>query len=175
MGLSVVHGIVKKYGGEINAESKLGKGTVFTVHLPVTKSRDESKPCQTESLPSGTERILFVDDELPIVKMGSQILDRLGYKVTIRTSSIEALALFRAKPNDFDLIITDMTMPNMTGDNLAAALIEIRPDIPVILCTGYSKKISDEKASKIGIRAFVYKPIIRKDLANAIREVLSKK
>jgi len=175
MGLSVVHGIVKKYGGEINVESKLGKGTVFTIYLPVTKSLDESRPYQVESLSSGTEKILFVDDELPIVRMGSQMLDRLGYKVTTRTSSVEALALFRARPNDFDLVITDMTMPNMTGDKLAAALIEIRPDIPLILCTGYSKKISDESASELGIKAIVYKPIVRKDLAKAIRKVLEKK
>jgi CheY-like chemotaxis protein len=107
--------------------------------------------------------------------MGSQILNRLGYKVTTRTSSIEALALFRAKPNDFDLVITDMTMPNMTGDKLAAALFEIRPNIPLILCTGYSKKISDESALKMGIKAFVYKPLVREDLAKAIREVLTKK
>ena len=115
---------------------------------------------------------MFVDDEAPIAKMGSQILERLGYSVTTRTSSIEALELFQAKPNDFDLVVTDMTMPNMTGDKLAVELMKIRPDIPVILCTGYSKKISDETASEIGIKAFAYKPVVKADLAKTVRKVL---
>jgi len=106
-----------------------------------------------------------VDDEAPIAKIGSQALERLGYTVSIRTSSREALALFRTKPNDFDLVITDMTMPNMTGDSLAIELMKIRPDIPVILCTGYSKNISEESVSEIGIKAFIYKPIVKADLA----------
>ena len=119
---------------------------------------------EPEQLPTGTERILFVDDEAPIAKMGSQVLERLGYSVTTRTSSMEALELFQSKPNDFDLVVTDMTMPNMTGDKLAVELMKIRPDIPVILCTGYSKKISDETASEIGIKAFAYKPVVKADL-----------
>jgi two-component system cell cycle sensor histidine kinase/response regulator CckA len=123
-------------------------------------------------MPSGNERILFVDDELTIAKMGNQILERLGYAVTTRTSSIEALELFQAKPDDFDLVITDMTMPNMTGDKLAIELMKIRPDIPVILCTGYSKKISDEIAAEIGIKAFAYKPVVKVDLAKTVRKVL---
>ena len=104
--------------------------------------------------------------------MGSQILERLGYSVTTRTSSIEALELFRAKPKDFDLVVTDLTMPNMTGDRLAIELMKISPDIPVILCTGYSKKISDETASEIGIKAFTYKPVVKADLAKTVRKVL---
>jgi CheY-like chemotaxis protein len=120
----------------------------------------------------GTESILFVDDEAPIAKMGIQILERLGYSVTARTSSIEALELFQAKPNDFDMVITDMTMPNMTGDALAVELMKIRADIPVILCTGYSKKISEETASEIGIKAFANKPVVKADLAKTVRKVL---
>ena len=120
----------------------------------------------------GTERILFVDDELPIVKMNKQALESLGYKVTIRTSSIEALEVFRSMPNDFDLVITDMTMPNMNGDKLAGELMNIRPDIPVIISTGYSKKISDERAAKIGIKAFAMKPISKAELAKTVRKVL---
>lgn len=104
--------------------------------------------------------------------MGSQILERLGYSVTPRTSSIEALGLFRAKPKDFDLVITDMTMPNMTGDKLVIELLKIRQDIPVILCTGYSKKISDETAIEIGIKAYAYKPMVKADLAKTVRKVL---
>ena len=172
MGLALVHGIVESYGGKITVKSELGKGTVFTVFLPKTKKRDVYRPYEEKDLPSGTERILLVDDELSIAKMGSQILERLGYHVTVSTSSVEALDLFRSRPSDFDLIITDMTMPNMTGDLLAMELIAFRPDIPVILCTGYSKKISDEKASHIGIKAFAYKPMVKADLAKTVRRVL---
>ncbi len=140
MGLATVHGIVHRYGGKIMVESEVGKGSTFNVYLPVTEKDTEAEPYRTDALPTGTERILVIDDELPIAKINSQILQRFGYHVTIRTSSIEALELFRSKPNGFDLVITDMTMPNMTGDKLAAELITIRPEIPVILCTGYSKK-----------------------------------
>jgi len=172
MGLAVAHGIIESYGGKISVDSKPGQETVFTIYLPMTGKRREHRPYQSKELPAGTERILFVDDEVPIVKMEGQTLESLGYTVSIRTSSIEALELFRTKPNDFDLVITDMTMPNMTGDDLAIELMKIRPDIPVIICTGYSKKISDESASEMGIKAFVYKPIVKTDLAKTIRKVL---
>ena len=124
MGLSLVHGIVESYGGRIIVDSELGKGTVFSIYLPITKKSEDYRPYEKEKMPCGTERILFVDDELSIAKMGCQILERLGYKVTVRTSSVEALELFRSKPNGFDLVITDMTMPSMTGDKLAIELIE---------------------------------------------------
>ena len=172
MGLALVHGIVESYGGKIAVESELGKGTVFSAYLPVTKMHKDYRPYEKEDLPSGTERILFVDDELPIARMGSQILERLGYRVTVRTSSVEALELFCSKPHSFDLVISDMTMPNMTGDELAMELISTRHDIPVILCTGYSKKISDKNAAKIGIKAFAYKPVVKADLAKTVRKVL---
>jgi len=172
LGLATAYGIVETYGGKITADSELGKGTVFSIYLPITKKREDYRPYEEENLPSGTERILFVDDELPIANMGSQILERLGYQVTVRTSSVEALELFRSKPNDFDLTITDMTMPNMAGDELAVELMRIRSDIPVILCTGYSKKISEENASEIGIKAFAYKPVVKADLAKTVRKVL---
>ena len=172
MGLALVHGIVESYGGKITVDSELGKGTVFSIYLPITKKSEGYRPYEEEKLPPGTERILFVDDELPIAKMGSQILERLGYRVNVQTSSLEALELFRSNPGDFDLVISDMTMPNMTGDKLAVELMKIRPDIPVILCTGYSKKVSNESAAEIGVKAFAYKPIIKADLAKTVRNVL---
>ena len=172
MGLATVHGIIESYGGKILVDSKPEQGTVFTIYLPVTRKRQEHRPYQPEMLPAGKERILFVDDEAPIAKMGGKALERLGYTVSIRTSSIEALELFRTKPNEFDLVITDMTMPNMTGDRLAIELMKIRPDIPVILCTGYSKRISEESASEMGIKAFAYKPVVKADLAKTVRKVL---
>ncbi len=173
LGLAMVQGIVESYGGKITVDSRLGKGTTFILYLPVTKKRSGRDADVQERVPTGKERILFVDDEYPIAKMVSQMLERLGYLVTTMTSSIEALALFRAKPNDFDLVVTDMTMPNLTGDKLAVELMKIRRDIPVILCTGYSRKISDETASNMGIRAFAYKPMVKVDLARTVRKVLN--
>ena len=129
MDLAMVHGIVEEYGGKITVESELGKGTVFSVYFPITKNRDVYEPYQEEELPSGNECILFVDDELPLAKMGGT-LERLGYRVTVRSNSIEALELFRENPNQFDLIIADMAMPNMTGDRLVTELMAIRQDIP---------------------------------------------
>ena len=172
MGLAMAQGVIESYGGRIAVDSKVGKGTAFTIYLPVAKKRSAQGAYVPEELPTGTGRILFVDDEAPIGKMGGQILERLGYSVTIRTSSIEALELFRTKPNEFDLVVTDMTMPNLTGDKLAIELMKIRPDIPVILCTGYSKKISDEIAAEIGIKAFAYKPVVKADFAKTVRKVL---
>ena len=172
MGLAVVHGIVESYGGKIKVESQLNKGTNFAVYLPITKKRKIYSSTETANLPSGNERILFVDDEAAIVKMGARFLQQLGYFVTSRTSSLEALELFRLKPQEFDLVVTDMTMPNLTGDKLAVKLIKIRPDLPVILCTGYNKTISEKNATNIGIKAFTYKPIVQADLAKTVRKVL---
>jgi len=172
MGLAMVHGIVGSYGGHIDVESTVGQGTVFSIHLPITKKRGARLTLETEPISTGNERILFVDDEAPIADMSGRLLEQLGYRVTTRTSSTEALALFNQRPLDFDLVISDMTMPNMTGDRLALELLQIRPDLPVILCTGYSKRISEDTAVKIGVKAFIYKPIVKKDLAAAVRRVL---
>ena len=171
MGLAVVQGIVEAYGGKVAVDSVPG-GSTFTITLPITRRREPDRAYAPENLPSGTERILFVDDEAPLVRMGRQMLSRLGYSVTTCTGSIEALALFRESPNDFDLVVTDMTMPNLTGDRLAVELMKIRHDIPVILCTGYSRKISDEAAREIGIKAFAYKPMVKADLAKTVRKVI---
>ena len=172
MGLAVVHGIVENYGGKITVASTIGKGTCFTIYLPISKKRKKLTSDKEQDLPLGNERILFVDDEVPIAKMGSKMLEQLGYSVTTRTSSVEALELFKSKPQAFDLVVTDMTMPNMTGDKLVTEMMKIRSDIPVVLCTGYSKKISQESAADIGIKALVYKPVVKSDLAKTVRKVL---
>ncbi|MGD8834346.1 MAG: PAS domain S-box protein [Desulfobacteraceae bacterium] len=172
MGLSVVQGIVESCNGKITVESKPGDGTTFRVYLPITKKQGIQQAYDYEQLPSGTEHILFVDDEAPIANIGRQALERLGYQVTTRTSSVEALKLFQAKPDAFDLVVTDFTMPNMTGDLLTTELMAIRPDIPVILCTGYSNKLSEDRAMEIGIRAFLYKPIVKAKISKTIRKVL---
>ena len=156
-------------------ESSLDQGSSFDVYLPVIKREVDSETRLQIAMPTGSEKILFVDDEKALVDIGYQILERLGYDVTTRTSSIEALELFIAQPAKFDLVITDMTMPNMTGDDLAGRLMAIRSDIPVILCTGYSERISKEKAHAIGIREFVLKPIIMSDLAVTVRKVLDER
>jgi len=175
MGLSVVHGIVKSMGGSIHVYSEPGKGTEFKVYFPIEKSLSEEQNIQTKKpVQGGTERILFVDDEETILIMEKRILERLGYQVISRTSSLEALEAFRANPDTFDLVITDMAMPNMAGDKLSAELTKIRPDIPVLLCTGFSEIMSEEKAASLGINGFLLKPIVMKDLAMKIREVLDK-
>lgn len=125
-----------------------------------------------EPLPSGKERILFIDDEKPIIDAMDSMMEKLGYKVTSKTSSIEALVAFREDPDGFDLIITDYTMPNMTGADLARELVNIRPDIPIILCTGFSEMINKQKTEVMGIKAYVMKPVILKKLAKTIRDVL---
>jgi|GEM_PF-2382425 len=175
MGLSVVHGIVSGYEGAITASSEQGKGSTFSVYLPVIDWQLEPQAADKEPAPTGTEHVLLVDDEPALENIGKQILKSLGYQVTTRSSSIEALELFKAKPNHFDLVITDMSMPIMSGDILSAELLKIKPEIPIILCTGYSSKISDKTAKGIGIKAFVYKPIVRNDLAKSIRAVLDGK
>ena len=172
MGLSVVHGIVGSYGGVIGAHSDPGEGTTIKVYFPVVDRQVESHIQIEEPAATGTERILFVDDVPDLVTIGKQMLESLGYTVTTCTSSLEALKLFKAKPDQFDLVITDMTMPYMPGDILSTELMKVRPEIPVILCTGYSSKISDEKASRIGIKAFAYKPISKQDIAKMVRRVL---
>jgi PAS domain S-box-containing protein len=172
LGLSVVHGIVETYSGKIFVDSTLDVGTTVTVYLPIAKNRIVETSLELEEPPLGSERILFVDDEPAIAKMGARMLENLGYKVSTRTSSVEALELFRLKADHFDLLITDMTMPNMTGDRLAEEIRAIRPNLPIILCTGFSNRITEETAREHGINGFALKPIVRTEFAKLIRKVL---
>lgn len=175
MGLSVVHGIIESHGGKIFVDSEPGKGTIFHLYFPVVETESEEESQNIGYLPNGTERILFVDDEKMIVKMWSSILSRQGYEVTPCGNSAEALETFRPAPDKFDLVITDQTMPNMSGAELAVELLKIRPDIPIILCTGYSSLIDEAKVKDIGILEFLMKPLDSKQLTSTIRKVLDKK
>jgi len=174
MGLSVVHGIIKDHGGEITVSSKLGEGTTFTVFLPKVESKSEETKIE-DAIPTGTENILVVDDEEHMVFLTKTILGRLGYKVTALTNSLEALNIFKKDPQRYDLIITDLTMPHLTGDRLASEIIAIRPDMPVIIATGYADALESEKVKQSGIKAFIPKPCQKQDLAKTIRLILDEK
>ncbi|MEA1923508.1 MAG: response regulator [Pseudomonadota bacterium] len=175
LGLSVVHGIVESYNGFIKVESKLGQGTTFHIYLPSLKKNSvtpQQKESRFDNLAPGSERILIVDDEEAILNLHETLLTRLGYEVTATTSSQEALALITANPNQFDLIITDQSMPNISGAELASETLKIRSTMPIILCTGYSSVISENDALAIGIKKYVEKPVSIKDLAEIVRQIL---
>ena len=176
LGLSMVYGIVKDHKGAIKVDSEIGKGTTFKVYLPLMKQSDGVELIEeSEELIGGTEHILLVDDEIPILKLGSQVLERMGYHVTQYQSSIEALNAFKSDPGSFDLVISDMAMPNMAGDQLAADLKAIRPDIPVIICTGFSERIDNKKAAAIGIEGLLIKPLSRTAILKTVRDALDKR
>ena len=172
MGLSVIHGIVKRNGGGILVESELGKGTVFEIYFPALEMKAEEEKVPDGTIEGGSERILFVDDEESMVNLNRKRLERLGYQVKSTTKPEEALKWFKADPDQFDAIITDMTMPRMTGDRLAAEALKIRPHMPVIICTGYSERMCTKKAEILGLRKYIEKPIGTRNLALALREVL---
>ena len=174
MGLAVVIGIVKSHDGMITVDSKPGEGTIFKVYFPKIEEQIQEKIEDTSPLPLGNEKILVVDDEVIIADITKQRIESLGYQVTAKTSSKEALELFRSQPDAFDVVITDQTMPGLTGKKLAKKLIEIKPDLPVIICSGYSPKIDAEKANFIGISAFLMKPVDKRELAKTIRKVLDR-
>ena len=172
MGLAVVHGIVKSHKGEIAVYSEMGIGTTFRIYFPQIDRSIVSEEEAKKPLPTGEESILFVDDEPGIVEPMVQMLKILGYNISGRVSSQEALEAFKARPNQFDLVITDQTMPHMNGAELAQEILKIRPDIPIILCSGFSEIITPEESIAIGIRKFLMKPILMSELAAAIRQVL---
>ncbi len=172
LGLSTVHGIVKDHGGCIKVYSEVGVGTIFHVLLPAADIAGEKVFTQVEQLPTGNECILLVDDEKTLIDLGRHLLERLGYLVETRASSIDALEAFRSNSQAYDLVISDMTMPKMTGDEMARQMRTIKPGIPIILCSGFSEKIQTQTMQVLGINAVLMKPILYSDLAHTVRQVL---
>ena len=174
MGLSVVHGIVESHGGMILAESSPGEGATIRIYFPIIDDIEVQDRDTNPMHYKGDERILFVDDEKSLVEIGTEMLSLLGYQVTSTTNSLEAFETFKKNPDSFDLVITDQTMPKMSGLELVAELLKIRPDIPIILCTGYSSKITDKMAKEIGLADFFMKPFDTEQLAMIVRKTLDR-
>jgi PAS domain S-box-containing protein len=173
LGLAMVHGIIRKHGGTITVESTPGKGSTFHIMLPKLESEEkEKKTGRSAPLPKGNEHVLFVDDEEMVTEMMRQMLGKLGYKVTVRKNGKEALEIFRAKPDNFDIVVTDLTMPHMTGLELSKELLKIRPGIPIILCTGFSSTLTQESVREMGMRELVLKPIVLRKMAVSVRNAL---
>jgi nitrogen-specific signal transduction histidine kinase/CheY-like chemotaxis protein len=174
MGLSVVYGVVKSHHGAITVTSAPGKGSTFTVYFrKLREAISQQEKTRAGRAARGKGRILFVDDEEALVEIAKQMLERLGYEVVAERDSAKALKHFQREPERFDLVITDQTMPNMTGIELAKKLMSIKKDIPIILCTGFSEIISPESARAMGIREFVMKPIIKNEMAETIKRVIN--
>ncbi|HEB49268.1 MAG TPA: PAS domain S-box protein [Desulfobulbus sp.] len=174
LGLAVVHGIVKKCGGEIMVSSEVNRGTVFHIYLPVIHETRREMQAQKMDIPGGTERILVVDDDREIADLERRMLTELGYRPTMFTDSAKALAAWKADPDGFDLVLTDMTMPGISGADLARRILELRPQTPIVLCTGFSENMDQERAAELGIRGYIMKPVLLRELAARIREALDR-
>jgi CheY-like chemotaxis protein len=174
MGLAVVHGIVRSHDGDITVYSEPGKGTTFHIFLPQIEDSSEPEPPAAEKLPGGSERILLVDDEAALAYVETEILGRLGYEVTGMSNAVEALKTFRRELGKFDLLITDLTMPQMTGIQLAEEVRRIKPGMPIIFCSGFSAAVTLEQIKDFGSDNFIMKPFNKRDLAKIIRKVFDK-
>ncbi len=175
MGLSVVYGIVKNHGGAITVQSNYGKGTVFNIFLPCIEKKVPGSIPQTLSISTNHEKILFVDDDKAIVDAAKRMLERLGYEVSTALNGTQALEFFQSESHPFDVIITDMTMPDLTGVALAKKIFKIAPDTSIILCTGFSTAINPQKAINLGFKAFLLKPVTKNKIAETIRKVIDQK
>ncbi len=172
LGLSVVHGIVASHEGKITLKTEPGKGTIFSIHFPGIEKGQARIFKEERPLPSGSETILFIDDEEALVDAGKRMLERLGYHVHPATHAKEALKIFKMQPDAFDLIITDLTMPHMTGIELSKSILDIRPHMPIIICTGFSNLVKPKEIKELGIKAYIIKPFVKRKLAEAVRKVL---
>jgi len=172
LGLAAVHGIIKSHDGAISVKSRIGEGTIFDVYLPLTKELEDKEQEETSQEIGGSEHILLVDDEPNILNIEKDMLEKLGYSLKVTNNAREALNLFEERLYQFDLVITDMTMPGMTGVEFAGELRKFRSDIPIIICTGFSESISKEKIERLGINGFLMKPVLLSDLAKIVRKVL---
>ena len=177
LGLAVVHGIVTSYGGRITVTSNIDQGTTFTIYLPLCKLLidQNDQTSQHPPLTGGNEHLLVIDDEREIAQLLKLMLTPLGYSITQMTDSTEALEWFSQNPNRVDLVVTDMTMPKITGTDLSKKMLSLRPDLPIILCTGYSDLINEEQAKKMGISAFIMKPLDQQTVAETVRNCLEQK
>jgi CheY-like chemotaxis protein len=174
MGLAMIHGIVKNHSGDISVYSEPGKGTSFHLFFPKIQVKTEPGSKILQKVPGGKERILLVDDEKALAEMGTQMLERLGYEVKGISNPRDALETFRQDPDRFQLVISDLTMPHMTGIQLAQELKKIKPQIPIILCSGYGVSLPGEQIYALGIDDFIMKPVIKSELAHKVRRVLDK-
>jgi len=173
IGLALVHGIVKGHGGNLSVYSEPGQGTTFSLYFPVCCDVNGESPRAADTdIPRGSERMLLVDDEEDVLNMLKEMSEHLGYQVVAVSDSIEAYALFQSRPEDFDLVVTDQTMPGLTGTILAQKIFELRPEMPVIICTGFSETLTSGKAQELGLAGYIMKPVVMGDFARAVRRAL---